>query len=55
MKKFTYVVLPWGFEVQMIAATQKEARKLAWNSLTQEQQDNCEDLDWVDEEPLTPS
>ena len=52
MKKYTYSVEPWGFEVQVIAETQKEAHKRVWNSLTEPQQDNCECLDWIDEEDV---
>lgn len=50
MKKYTYTVEPWGFEVSVVAETQKEAHKKAWESLTDAQKDNCECLDWIDEE-----
>ncbi len=52
MKKYTYSVEPWGFEVQSIAETQRDARKKAWESLTDDQKDNCEYLDWIDEEEV---
>ena len=50
MKKYTYTVEPWGIEASVIAETQKEARKKVWESLTDAQKDNCECLDWIDEE-----
>lgn len=46
--QYIFVVEPFGFEVQVQAKSSKEAHKLAWESLTDEQKDNCEYLECVD-------
>lgn len=51
MNKYTYIVEPLGIEISAVAATQKEAHHKAFQSLTNEQQDACACLDWVDTEP----
>ena len=37
-----------GREVTVTASSEKEARKLAWSSLTDEEKDACGNLDCVD-------
>lgn len=51
MHKFIYYVEGCGIEVSVIAATQKEAHKVAWDMLTDEQKNAAACLDWVGEEP----
>ena len=50
MTKFTYYVEGVGIEVSAIASTQKEAYKLAFASLSDEQKDACQILDCIDQE-----
>lgn len=51
MRKFLFVDDDCNINVELWveAATEKEARKLAWAQLTPEQQDACGCLDCVDE------
>ena len=49
MSKFTYFVEGVGIEVTAVAATQKEAYKIAFASLTDAQKNACQILDWIDE------
>ena len=47
---YTFAIMPWGFERQATAETEKQARKAVWDSLTDEQRNGCECLDCVEEE-----
>lgn len=49
MTKFTFIVMPWEIERTAIAETERQAHKAVWQSLTDEQRDNCECLDCVDQ------
>ena len=47
MKIYTFAFDPWGFEREVAANSEKEARKIAWDGLG-ELQNNCESFDCVD-------
>lgn len=49
MSQYTFAVMPWGFELQATAETEKQARKQVWAALTEDQRNGCECLDCVDE------
>lgn len=51
MSKFTYYVDGLDIEVSAVAATQREAHKLAWASLTDEQKNAARCLEWIDTQP----
>ncbi len=46
--KYTFVVEPYGYEVDVIATSQKEAYSRAFLILPQAHQDSCQILDCVD-------
>ena len=48
MKIYTFAFDPWGFEREVTAESHKEARKIAWEGLSDSQRDNCESFDCVD-------
>lgn len=48
MSKFTYYVDGLDIEVSAVAATQREAHKLAWAALTEEEKNAARCLDWID-------
>lgn len=49
IRRFTFYVDGVGIEVTADAASEKQARKMAWDSLTDAQQNNCACLDCIDE------
>lgn len=51
MAKFLFVDDSCNIDVELwvTANTEKEARKIAWSMLTDEQKDNCGCLDCIDE------
>lgn len=51
MTIFTFVIDPTGEEIKVTAATEKEAHRKAWESMTDEQKNSCACLDCVDEIP----
>jgi hypothetical protein len=51
MTTYTFIVEPFGFEVKMTAETEKQAHKMAWESLEESVKDNCACLDCVDQAP----
>jgi hypothetical protein len=51
MNIYTYYVEGVGIEVVVTASNRKEAHKMAWQLLTDEQQNACCGLDWVDTQP----
>ena len=53
-RRFTFYVDGCGIEVHAVAATRKEAHKLAWASLTDEQQNRTACLDCIDEQAVAP-
>lgn len=52
MKKFTFIVEPFGDEVVSMGGIEKEAHAKAFKSLEGDLQDRCECLDCVDEEDV---
>jgi hypothetical protein len=50
MNKYVYYVEGCNIEVSAVATDQKTARKLAWESLTDEQKNAAACLDWIDTE-----
>lgn len=55
MNTYTAAVMPWGFEREATAETEKTARRMIWNDLTDEQRDNCQCIDVVDERAASDS
>ena len=53
MQTHVFVAEPFGIEIAVVSATYREAHKKAWDSLTHEQQDNLECLDYVDNFEVT--
>ena len=51
---FTFIVEPYGHEVTWVAATEKEAHRMAWAALADDVKDGCECLDCVNEVALEP-
>jgi len=51
MRRFVFVIDPSGEEVSAIAASEKEAYRKAWESLSDVQQNACAGLECVDEMP----
>ena len=49
-KRFTFVVEPFGFEVQAVAETEKQAYHLAFASLDEDVKDSVQILDCVEVE-----
>ena len=52
MKEFIYYAEGPEKEITVAAATQKEAHKKAWESLTSEEQNITSCLDWIDEKEM---
>jgi hypothetical protein len=51
--KFTFFVDGLGIDVSAVASTEREAHKLAWQSLTEEQKESTACLDCVNVEKIT--
>jgi hypothetical protein len=45
---FTFYVEPLGFDVDVIALSERQAHNLAWKNLTDEQRDQVASLELID-------
>lgn len=48
MDTFTFIVDPSGKEIEVQAWTKKEAARLAWNQLTEDERDSTASLEMVE-------
>jgi len=48
MQEFVFSFDPWGYEMQVVAATEKEARAIAFANLPDFYKNNCESFCCVD-------
>lgn len=48
LNEYVFSVSPWGREISVAASSEKEARRIAWDSMPDSAKDNAESMECVD-------